>query len=154
MKLRIMSVLSFLLLLAGVSYGQDCNCVSGNTDEITLWGLHVNIVIDRVDNVKSFRGVVSNGEPLKRTLVEVFSDGEIIAMENTPDVSARKKNQIKLASCWTGEDGEFCFDYLDPGTYELRVSKEGFETISFIINYDPRNNRLTDKQIEVEMPIH
>jgi hypothetical protein len=153
MTLRAITFLS-LLLLAGSSYGQDCKCVPGNTDEITLWGLHANVVVDRVDHVKTFRGVVSKGEPLERTLVEVFSDGEVIAMENSPDVIARKKNQTRVASCWTGDDGEFCFDYLNPGTYELRISKAGFETISFIIDYDPRNNRLTDKMIEVEMPRH
>ena len=153
MKLTALTIFS-LLLLAGSSYGQACKCVPGDTDEITLWGLHANVVIDQVDHVKSFRGVVSKGEPLSRTLVEVFSDGEVIAMDNSPDVSARKKNQIRLASCWTGEDGEFCFDYLPTGTYELRISKAGFETISFIIDYNPNDNSLTDKLIEVEMPIH
>lgn len=153
MIFRAMTVLS-LVLLAGSTYGQDCKCVLGNTDDITLWGLHANIVVDRVDHVKSFSGVVSKGEPLPETLVEVFSDGEIIAMDNSPDVSWRKKNQMRVAACRTGEDGEFCFDYLDPGAYELRISKAGFETISFIIDYDPRNTRLTDKKIEVEMPMH
>lgn len=153
MILTAITILSFVLS-AGSSYGENCNCVSAPTDETTHWGLHANIVIGRVDHVKSFRGVVSKGEPLPQTLVEVFSDGEIIAMDNSPEVSLRKENQIRVAACTTGEDGEFCFDHLAPGTYELRFSKVGFETISFIINYDPNDKGRAGKEIEVEMPIH
>lgn len=72
-----------------------------------------------------------NGEPIEGVLVEVFKKAH--------QYSSRKQGQSKwelsehrISRVVTNNRGEFVFQRLPIGEYEIRLSKRGFETVSLV----------------------
>lgn len=154
-------IIVVLLLSGNPASPQNCGCANvPDTEKTHSAYSHGHIVYSKARTVRSFDGVVifpkgmrPEGESIPETLVEVFTDGEVLVMGNSPEAMMRREKQKRVAACKTGDDGKFCFDDLPSGKYELRCSKVGFEPVSYIINYKPDRKGGSKKMIEVEMPI-
>lgn len=109
----------------------DCNCTIAN-NETTFWGDEL-IVSTKGDKVKVIRGIVLDplgNEPMNDVLVEVFDNPNVANMNVT--IEERKKLQNRIVACKTTTSGEFCFDNIPKGKYEVRFSKRDFKTLSVI----------------------
>lgn len=100
------------------------------------WG-HDHVVVDMSSKpLKNIRGVVRAlvDQPVDDALVEILQLGPTGSpAETSGDARVRRR----LASCLTGDGGEFGFD-LPPGRYELVCSKPDWNSTSVIIVVSPK----------------
>ena len=152
----------FLFVTLGGLWPEDeCNCRKPITTRATEGEEETDEARDENRIYKELYGQVAdiNGKPTAGILVEVYDHPEVVT-----DESARKRlaageiKQRKLASCKTGKEGVFCFEGIEPGKYEVRISDVNaerssssgpFEDASFVVTVDPYHPESVDKMIEV-----
>jgi len=92
-------------------------------------------------------------------LVEVFDNPDYLLCEWKPHNPNRctmkpSGDQRRLAACRTGKNGEFCFDNIPAGSYELRVSKsQEWSPTHVYLTIDPQDPKSTNKPLEVSLQI-
>jgi hypothetical protein len=85
-------------------------------------------------------------------LVEVYDKPEGLLL-GWKEREARKNKQRKIAACLTSNDGEFCFDKIPSGKYELRCSKPAeWNCTSVYVIVDSKQRISSTSQILV--PLH
>ena len=149
-----MKLVSTLLLLLATSFLQsgECQCKKVPDDVTTHQG-HESVLLADEEKVSVLRGeVVDPSEAsLPETLVEVFGDPDVLLLPNNPDIESRKEKRRRVAACRTGEDGKFCFSDLRGGRYELRFSREGFNTVSVVVSVNAHHQ--ASEGIKMPMPL-
>jgi hypothetical protein len=94
-----------------------------------------------------------NDEIASDALVEVYTHPEYLLLKY-PESEEKKKKQRRIAACVTGEDGKFCFGFIEAGKYELRVSQgSGFNVTHIYVEVDPSGRESTEAGIEVELSL-
>jgi hypothetical protein len=132
--MRIPAIILILLTPAFSQSSADCFCTKLGKDEVVKRGW-MSVTLAEKPVVKSIQGKVidGNGEPITDAFVEVF------------DKSGR------VDGCKVGEDGEFCLPGIRKGKYEVRVSRDGFDTASIMVTVNPkaRNSKNLDVSLAV-----
>jgi hypothetical protein len=149
-------VIIFILSCLGSLFQKEaCKCSQPPLEAKTSWGQE-NVIIKQDQPLKFLHGkiVVSSGEtPLAGVLVEVYDKPEALLL-SWKEREARKDKQRKIAACVTGEDGEFCFDKIPAGKYELRCSKPiEWNCTSVYVIVDPKQRDSLVSKIVVPMHI-
>lgn len=138
-------ITAILLLCLSGSYVQPCHCKKAKKSETTCWGwIKGHLEVDG-GTVKEIRGrVVDAAEsPYADALIEVYGHPEL-------DLDERKR----VAACWTGANGEFCFEGLKPGRYELRGScVSGFDAGHTIVTLTPKERNASKGEILVTLNV-
>ena len=149
-------IYSFLILvLLSLPPGHSakrCTCRPAPTQEQTRWG-NDNITLSTVTRVRMLRGAVTiaGDDPMANGLVEILNDPDVILLPYSPAREERRRNQRRIAACFTDGQGRFCLAKLPPGRYELRCSATGFQTVSQTIKV-VRNGR-GRKQIFIRLSV-
>lgn len=148
-------ILFILSCLGGFGQKEDCKCFLPSPGVKTSWGQE-NVIIKLDEPFKSLHGkitVSSDGKPLAGVLVEVYDKPEGLLL-GWKEREARKSKQRKVAACVTGNDGEFCFDKIPAGKYELRCSKPAeWNCTSVYVVVAPHERKSLASQIIVPMQI-
>jgi protocatechuate 3,4-dioxygenase beta subunit len=148
-------ILFILSCLGSLLQKEDCKCSPPSPDFKTSWGQE-NVIIKLDEPFKSLHGkitVSSDGKPLAGVLVEVYDKPEGLLL-GWKEREARKSEQRRIATCVTGHDGEFCFDKIPAGKYELRCSKPAdWNCTSVYVVVAPHERRSLASQITVPMQI-
>jgi hypothetical protein len=142
-------ILALVFLPAG-HQAKRCACPPVPTQEQTRWG-NDNITLSTVIAVRVLRGAVTIGadEPMVNALVEILNHPDVILLPYSLARESRRRNQRRIAACFTDGQGRFCLPKLPPGRYELRCSATGFHALSQTIKV-VRNGR-GKKQILVRL---
>jgi hypothetical protein len=137
-----------LVLLSPLSAlsGGPCTCRRVPATEITRHGGNetIEVTVEKVH--RALAGVVrlNDDEPVADTLVEVFRHVE--------GKGLRKPRRV--AACLTDEDGKYCFGFLPPGKYKMRVSREhGFNITHLYVTVDPYSLDGSDDEIDVSLDL-
>ena len=142
MIFKVLPVLLVLLSPLATSSGGPCRCRPVPATETTRRGGNETITV-KIEKVhRALAGVVrlNDDEPFADTLVEVFKHVE----------DDRRKKPRRVDACLTAEDGKYCFGFLPPGKYEVRVSREnGFNITHLYVEVDPYSLDGTDDEIDV-----
>lgn len=141
--------------------GKKCDCRAVTANETTRVGGNESVVYKESRIHRRVQGVVRMplNELQEDVLVEVFDNPDYLLcpfLPNNPNRCTMKPSgdQRRLAACITGKNGEFCFDDLPAGNYELRVSKDqGWNPTYVYLTIDPQNPKSTNKPIEVPLQI-
>ena len=148
MRLLLMALAAFCLMPVSPQQAK-CRC----KNDPTLphgWGGHMTNVLSERALLKSLEGVVTDrtGVALEGALVQVFDHPEA-----SPHADGRRVGvgQKRVAACLAGAGGEFCFDKIPPGKYEVRIHAKGFNPTSIFVELGPKHRRSVKKVIEVEM---
>lgn len=148
-------ILFILSCLGSLLQKDDCKCSPPAPGVKTSWGQE-NVIIKRDEPFKFLHGkitVSSDGKPLAGVLVEVYDKPEGLLL-GWKERAVRKRKQRKIAACVTGNDGEFCFDKIPTGKYELRCSKPAdWNCTSVYVVVAPHERRSLASQITVPMQI-
>ena len=140
---------------------KKCGCRAAASNETTRVGGNEWVVYKEPGVHQRVKGVVRMPLPelQEDLLVEVFDKPDYLLCEWKPNNPNRctmtpSDDQRRLAACRTGKDGEFCFDNIPAGSYELRVSKsqEWSPTHVYLV-IDPKDPKSTNKPIEVSLRI-
>lgn len=154
MRVKIAKLLTIALVIscqANASRRNNCKCTAA-LGETTHQGGNEILTFRERRTYKLVRGVVHdvNNEPLADVLVEVFDHPEWIAL-NYP---ASRVKQHRIAACKTGSDGNFCFENLAAGRYELRASKEiSWNPSHVYIVVNPRGRKSTRARINLQLRV-
>jgi hypothetical protein len=145
---------ALLILTCSVNQlgAQDCKCITANPREITRQGYFAELSIIEKKPHKQIRGVVHHpqDDPLAGVLAEVFTYPQRLLKSKRTEFGL--KSQRRVAACWTGASGEFCFIGIPKGAYELRLSKDGgWSTTHVYIAVNPNNRHSTKAKIIVPM---
>lgn len=144
------SIIILLLLFAGGADSQEpCRCDKALKIANTCWGWAEHSPLDG-GVVKEMRGFLVDPEkkPVADALVEVFDHPEAAS---GVQLSGSKKLR-RVAACWIGADGEFCFKGLKPGRYEIRGScVSGFDAGCTVVTLDPQNPDAKNNPILVKL---
>jgi len=153
--MKLFVIIFILSCPVGFFQKEECKCSQPPPGAKTSWGQE-NVIIKQDQPLKFLHGkiIVSSGEkPLAGALVEVYDKPEALLL-GWKEREARKDEQRKIAACVTGEDGEFCFDKMPAGKYELRCSKPvEWNCTSIYVVVDPKQNNGMASQIVVPMHI-
>jgi hypothetical protein len=139
-----------LLLAEAPAFQPDCRCRKANAEEVTRWGW-ISYLEEKEYKVNKIRGQVllqDRDTPIKDGLVEVLDNP---ALAFRPENIGKKVKQKRLTACITGEKGEFCFEKLPPGKYELKFSLHAFDTLSVLVIVIRRRERRSDEQVLVNL---
>jgi hypothetical protein len=153
MKALLASII-FISLLASNPQG-NCRCVPATDDDTTRWGGNEYIIVKEEKVYRYLSGTVNfqNDDPVSDALVEVYTHPEYLLLEYS-EGAKKKKKQRRIAACVTGEDGKFCFGFLPPGKYEMRVSQgSGINVTHIYVEADPYNQDSTDMEINVVLTV-
>jgi len=148
-------ILVILSCLGSVWQKEGCKCSLPSPEAKTSWGQE-NVIIKLDEPFKFLHGKItisSDGKPLAGVLVEVYDKPEGLLL-GWKEREARKSEQRKIAACVTSNDGEFCFDKIPSGKYELRCSKPAeWNSTSVYVIVDPKQRNSLASQIVVPMHI-
>jgi Prealbumin-like fold domain len=149
-------VIIFILSCLGSLFQKEaCKCSQPPPEAKTSWG-HEDVIIKQDQPLRFLHGkiVVRHDEkPLAGVLVEVYDKPEALLL-GWKEREDRKGKQRKIAACLTGEDGEFCFDKIPAGEYELRCSKPiEWNCASVYVIVDPKQRNSLVSQIVVPLYI-
>jgi hypothetical protein len=136
-------MLTVIVLMAATVLAQarpESSCSPVQATQRTIW-VHQHIVLDLHDKpLKTMSGAVLDGykRPVGRTLVEVFAyDGHQLPML-TNELDAMQR----VAACFTDGTAGFKFA-LPPGRYEIRASKDAWNTTSVLVVISPKGKKRT-----------
>mgnify|MGYP000432145361 CR=1 FL=1 len=153
--MKLLIILFIFSSLANLSQKEDCKCSLPSSDIKTHWGQE-NVIIKRPESFRFLHGKVTKSgdeKPLEGVLVEVYDKPEGLLL-GWKEREANKPNQRKIAACITGNDGEFCFDKIPPGKYELRCSKPtDWNCTSVYVVVAPTRHKSLASKIIVPMQI-
>ena len=139
-----------------------CGCKQATSEETTRWGGNHWITGRPRGIYQAINGKVVlwvDGKKMDEALVEVFDHPDYLLCEweeFNPHKCTTKPppEQRRIAACKTGKDGKFCFSDIAPGSYELRVSKDGqWNVVHLYVVVDPNDARSTNEEIIVEMTV-
>lgn len=151
--MKLFIIILILSCLGSLFQKESCKCSQPPPEAKTSWGQE-NVIIKQDQPFKFLRGKIvasSGGKPLSGVLVEVYDNPEALLL-SWKEREVRKDMQRKIAACVTGEDGEFCFDKIPAGKYELRCSKPiEWNCTSVYIIVAPRQRNSLVSQIVVPM---
>ena len=148
MKLFLASLI-FISLLTFQPQG-SCRCVPATDDDLTRWGGNESIIVKEEKVHRHLSGIVTLGgdNPISDALVEVYTHPEYLLLDY-PERESKKKKQRRVAACVTEEDGKFCFGFIAPGKYEVRVSLEsGINVTHIYVEVDPYSSESIETDIE------
>ena len=108
--------------LATSSFPNSCKCTAPLSGEVTHDGGNQLIRVKEKRSYRSVHGVVRdvNGKLVSDVLVEVFDHPEWIESDSPTSPMVQRR----VAACKTATDGQFCFENISAGSYELRASKD------------------------------
>ena len=157
----IVGLMIFAVLLVAPIPGKKCDCRAAASSETTRVGGNEWVVYREPAVHRRVQGVVRMplDELQEDVLVEVFDNPDYLLCDWKPHNPNRctmkpSGDQRRLAACRTGKNGEFCFDNLPAGSYELRVSKDqGWSPTHVYLAIDPKDSKSTNKPIEVPLQI-
>jgi hypothetical protein len=136
-----------------LSSKRSCKCSPAAASDQTNWG-NGNVIIKKEQLFKSLRGtIIAAGDlkPLAGVLVEVYDKPEGLLMDFR-ERESRKAKQRRIAACITGADGQFCFDNIPFGKYELRSSKPiEWNPTSVYVVVDPKNPRSVRSKLTIDL---
>lgn len=147
-----MNILVILLLACLSKHVQPhcgCTCLPVGKNITTRSGF-VREVLEGEQIVRQISGqTLLNGDmPEEGVLVEVY-DNPSIALSQAP--VRKKRTQNRVAACITNQEGEFCFQGVRPGKYELRSSKRERNTTSVIVVLVPKGKQ--NQQIKIPISV-
>ena len=152
MKLLLASII-FISLIAPYPHS-NCGCMPAAKDEMTRWGGNETITIKEDKVHKQIFGTVNlftSDNPTSGALVEVYTHPDYLFLEY-PDSEKEAKKQRRVAACITGEDGKFCFGFIKPGKYEVRVSKEsGINVTHIYVEVNPYSDESVDTEMDATL---
>jgi hypothetical protein len=145
-------MICMLALLQTNAPSKSCTCPAVPAKEQTRWG-NERIVLSTETRVHLLRGTINDwhDDPMPNSLVEVYTDPDVITLEYSPEIDARRAKQRRIAACITDAKGRFCLSDLPVGRYELRCSATGFQAISQRIRVVGKGQ--VKKQITVHMHV-
>lgn len=149
MKWLLLFILS--ISIPGSSDKKSCSCKKAENWEKTHWGAITALSSNKAEGTfKWLQGEVNYplGEPVEDALVEVYDNPDAL-FEVGADIKALEKKQTRGAACKTGQDGGFCLGDIPSGKYELRISKEQFETRQIIVKVRSNNPLLRGKKLKI-----
>jgi len=130
------------------------------TNETTKWGgNHWNVLKEEMV-YRSINGSIRmwvDDSSLENALVELYDQPDYLLCERLPNnpngcSTQPPDNQRRIAACLTGENGNFGFDGLRAGNYELRVSAgAGWNVEHIFVNVDPKKGQ--SKRIRIAMTV-
>ncbi|MBL8151551.1 MAG: carboxypeptidase regulatory-like domain-containing protein [Blastocatellia bacterium] len=148
----------FLLLTVNVFQKDKCLCTPATPEDTTFLGW-TEFVLSEKQNLKQITGTATIAAkfnektvPVSNVLVEVF-DNPDIALTHNLDLKTRQEKQKRVAACFTGLDGKFCFNQIPKGSYEVRLSKQGYDPTSVIVNLVKRSAKYEDKTLHILMTV-
>jgi protocatechuate 3,4-dioxygenase beta subunit len=150
--MKFLVILTLLVVPLPGSLGKNCSCLVPEPNEITHPGGNELISFIEDKTYRSVRGVVRdvNGAPLKGVLVELFDKPDWIRKQH----SSSPGSQRRIAACKTGADGNFCFENVRTGEYELRGSIDlSWNPSHVLIKINPNAKRASRKAIALRMTV-
>lgn len=135
-RLVILSAIILYSTVVASSQSTHQKCSATSLVSATHWG-HEHMVIDRRERpVHSLRGIVQTmmGEPVGGVLVQVFSRKPSAPF---PQQSDQPNPLPAVAACITVNTGNIAFN-LPSGEYEVRASKEEWNSTSVLFIVNPR----------------
>ena len=150
-------VLTTLALLVPGKPG--CKCVQTAPDDTTRWGGNEWVAYKEDGVYRKIQGKVEMPLPEleEDVLVEVFDHPDYLICEwedKNPNncTTTPPKEQRRVAACKTEKGGEFCFNDIPAGRYELRVSKgSGWSPTHVHVTVDPNNAKPLKEKIMVKL---
>lgn len=141
-----MGILALVLaLIAGGTEEVAVACTPALVSETTIIGLGVsNYAVRTRGSLRRLKGAILDAlsQPIEHALVEVYDHPE---MNSSYGLVERDGTQTRLAACWTDASGQYRFDRIPPGHYDLRVSATGFNHGFHWVCFNPKwkgRNRL------------
>ena len=155
MNLILASILFISAGLGSPGPQLSCTCTPAAADDLTRWGGNELVIVKEKKVYKELSGTVSygTGHTVKDALVEVYTDPEYLLLEY-PESQKAKKKQRRMAACVTGEDGKFCFGFIEPGKYEVRVSLDpGVNVTHIYVEVDPYGGESPDEGLNAPLTL-
>ena len=148
---KLLATAVLILIAASVSVA-GCLCQHAGPHETTRDG--ANIFEYKVEKtpLRYVKGLVllAHSGPADKALVEIFTHPEYLL--DPTDFSKPRPKQLREAACITAKDGRFCFEGLEPGVYEIRVSlAQGINISHVYVEFDPHSSRKDDLVINLSM---
>ena len=146
-KFIIFCLVLAILSLASTAAAQEkvCTCKKATKDQIPYGGN----VLEELASIRLRRLtgtlVFPNGKPLENGVVEIFKVKKEDRDRGASEISAYN---TRLAACWTGKDGKFCFPNIKSGTYVIRAgtgSPNGFNYVFLKVFLEKDNLSVSDE---------
>jgi len=115
------------------------------------WGTLQHELVRYDGPAKRPRGKVTDyrGEPIPGVDVAVYDNPQVWDEESQSSAEKRSKQKM-IASAVTGQKGIFNVRGVPKGQYEVEFSRMGWNTLSLVLNIDPRSRA---EDLCVELPI-
>jgi protocatechuate 3,4-dioxygenase beta subunit len=110
----------------------------------------VHITLGKTFVVVEARGTVLDmeGKPLAEVTVQVYDRPEVLGMSKEQREKAPKQKLI--AETRSDAQGAFSFPKLEPGDYEFRFTKTGWNSLSARVKFNPKA-KPADAELRIEM---
>ena len=142
-----------LILFGSPVEKKECTCIpAAKTDN--FYPGNESVMIEGTRTIRRLQGVVLDpaDQVMPQSLVEVFSSNTSLMNRDVQNVSSGREQQSRIKVCWTDEKGRFCFRGIQIGIYIMRISHQGFQPVSFIVEIKAGKKRQM-KPLEVMLNV-
>jgi hypothetical protein len=114
-----------------------------------------HIIVVHQGPLREVRGVVVDPQqsPISEVRVELYDHPEVWLDPKLRTMEDRARLQHKLRKTVTRDRGEFKFNRVKPGRYELRLTRDGFNVTSIILTVTKSHQDASADHLTVEMTL-